>query len=80
MTIDDHDKSPYLTVEQAATRLQLKPSTLVKWRHLGQGPIFRTHGSRIVYHINELDEWSDGQKQQKATPHKKPFLIDGEGE
>ena len=73
--------NPYLTVEQAADRLHLKPDTLDKWRYNGRGPIFRTHGRRIVYHIDELDAWSDQQIRQKARTYNRsntPSNNDGE--
>ncbi|NRA87380.1 MAG: helix-turn-helix domain-containing protein [Rhizobiales bacterium] len=74
-------KSPYFTIMQAASHLLVKPSTLNKWRHLGIGPVFRTHGGRIVYLIEDLDAWSESQKHQKAFPpvrHKPTSSDDGD--
>ena len=50
-------QTPYLDIEEAAERLKLSPNTLNKWRHLGMGPVFRDHGRRIVYHVDDLDHW-----------------------
>uniref|UniRef100_A0A2A4Z6F6 DNA-binding protein n=1 Tax=OCS116 cluster bacterium TaxID=2030921 RepID=A0A2A4Z6F6_9PROT len=63
------NSSPFLTVEQAAERLHLKPDTLDKWRHNGNGPIFRTHGRRVVYHIDELDAWSKKTSRQSSRKY-----------
>lgn len=81
MTKNFENASPYLNIEQTAKRLIVKPSTLNKWRHLGIGPVFRTHGGRIVYLIADLDNWSESQKRQKSIPpvkHKSPTFKDGD--
>jgi len=62
--------TPYLTVMQAAARLKVKPETLDKWRQQSRGPMFRQHGRRIVYHLHDLDSWSEDQKQQTARIYK----------
>lgn len=79
MTTEDELKTPYLTVEQAAKRLLVKPTTMRNWRTQHLGPVFRAHGGRIVYLIEDLDAWSDSQKHQTAKPRKNPKLTDGEG-
>lgn len=61
--------SPYLDIDEAADRLKLSPHTLNKWRHEGRGPVFRDHGRRIVYHVDDLDHWSESHKRQKARPY-----------
>ena len=52
------DKSPYLNEEEAAKFLRLTPKTLrnMRWRDLG--PIYRKHGSRVLYHVRDLRNWS----------------------
>lgn len=72
------DNNPYFTVEQAADRLKLKPDTLDKWRQQGRGPIFREHGRRIVYHIDDLDNWSDDQKRQTARKYNRAADVSGD--
>lgn len=57
---------PYLTVEQAARRLKIKRDTLDRWRMEGRGPIFRYHGGRVVYRIDDIDAWSDEQKHTRS--------------
>ena len=58
---------PYLTPEQAAEHLKVKKSTLKKWRIEGKGPAYRKHGSVIVYHIDDIDEWSKSQQHTKTS-------------
>ena len=69
MEKNSENSSPFLSVEQAAERLHLKPDTLDKWRHNGKGPIFRTHGRRVVYHIDELDAWSKKTARQTSRKY-----------
>lgn len=63
---DEHEKktseqleSPYLTNQEAADYLRLQTRTLDNLRWIGTGPKFRKHGGRIVYHINDLEAWSE---------------------
>jgi len=51
--------SPYMNTREAAKYLVLRPSTLEKRRWLGQGPRFRKHGTIVVYHIDDLESWSN---------------------
>ena len=73
--------SPYLTIEEAAERLKLSPHTLNRWRHRGEGPLFRDHGRRIVYHVDDLDRWSQDHQRQKARQYnsKKHASSDDQG-
>ena len=47
----------YLTNEEAAAYLKLSPHTLNKKRVVGGGPKFRKLGSRVVYAIDDLENW-----------------------
>lgn len=51
--------SPFLNTAQAAHYLGLSRKTLEKLRVIGGGPLFRRHGHHIVYHIDNLDTWSE---------------------
>ena len=59
--------SPYLSTQQAAEHLNLKPQTLTRWRHEGKGPIYRAFGGRIRYTRNDLETWADGQIRQSTS-------------
>ena len=50
--------TPFLTTEQAAERILLRPTTLNRLRVEGHGPPFlRISARRIVYDVNALDAW-----------------------
>lgn len=55
--------SPYLTANEAADYCRVSVKTLERYRQTGGGPLFRKGGgssrskSRVVYHIDDLDEW-----------------------
>ena len=67
---------PYLTPEETAARLKVKKSTLEKWRIEGRGPAYRAHGSVIVYHIDDLDEWSKGRQRTKTSGNRRRQASD----
>ena len=50
--------SPYLTASEAAIYLRLEERTLNNMRWRSEGPGYRKHGGKVVYHIEELDAWS----------------------
>ncbi|PCJ38989.1 MAG: DNA-binding protein [Alphaproteobacteria bacterium] len=50
--------SPYMNTREAAKYLGLCPTTLEKRRWLGLGPCYRKHGTIVVYHIDDLENWS----------------------
>ena len=75
MQIQTHEetrKSPFLRAEQAAEYLGLTRSTLEHYRWAGGGPSYRKHGGLVLYHIDDLNEWSEGRKyRDSATRVKK---------
>lgn len=53
--------SPYLTTAQAAHHLGISATTLQRMRcgkHRNPGPSPRRHAWMVVYHIDDLDDWS----------------------
>ena len=50
--------SPFLTTEEAANYLRLKERTLNNMRWRGEGPHYRKHGGRVMYHKHDLEGWS----------------------
>jgi len=50
--------SPYMTTAEAASFLRLKERTLNNMRWRGEGPHFRKHGGRVIYHKRDLEGWS----------------------
>ncbi|RAN36957.1 MULTISPECIES: helix-turn-helix domain-containing protein [Hyphomonadaceae] len=51
-------ESPYLTAAEAAAYLRLEESTLNAMRWRKEGPNWRKHGGKVVYHRDALDRWS----------------------
>ena len=45
----------------------LRPHTLENMRWQGTGPKFRKHGGRIVYHRDELKQWSDTCRRKLSS-------------
>jgi len=68
-TMIDSSKSPFLTVDEAATYLRLKKRTLDNMRWMGTGPKFRKHGGRIYYHEEELKEWSLNSRRNSTSEY-----------
>jgi hypothetical protein len=52
--------SPFLSTEQAAFYLGLSARKLQQMRGQGGGPLFRRHNRYVRYHIDDLDDWSQG--------------------
>ena len=51
-------ESPYLTTQEAAQYLRLKIRTLNNMRWRGEGPHYRKHGGKVLYHRRDLEGWS----------------------
>jgi len=67
---DDND-NPFLTVEETAKLLRVKRRTLDNLRWKGEGPPWRRHGGRIVYHRDEVLAWSEQRRAgTTALPQK----------
>jgi excisionase family DNA binding protein len=61
------ETSPFLSVEEAAAYLRLKKRTLDNMRWQGTGPRFRKHGGRILYHREDIVEWSESRRRRSAS-------------
>ncbi|MCB1033599.1 MAG: helix-turn-helix domain-containing protein [Acidobacteria bacterium] len=59
--------SPFLDTRSAARYLLLSPKTLEKHRILGGGPKFRKHGRRVLYHLDDLNAWSEAQVRRSTS-------------
>lgn len=59
-------KSPFLRATEAAEFLGLARSTLEHYRWIGSGPIYRKHGGLVVYHIDDLNEWSNNRRYRDS--------------
>lgn len=50
--------TPYLSTEEAASYLRISLRVLQSYRISGEGPAYRKHGARVVYHLDDLERWS----------------------
>jgi len=53
--------SPWLTREELAERLRLKPQTLAVWAVHKEGPPYSTFGGRVRYHLAQVEAWEATQ-------------------
>ena len=59
----------YLRTPDAAVHLGLSPRTLEKHRCFGTGPVYRKLGGRIVYRLEDLDNWAEqGVRRSTSDP------------
>ncbi|MDC7694822.1 helix-turn-helix domain-containing protein [Asticcacaulis sp. DXS10W] len=59
--------SELLNTVQAASRLNLSPSTLNKARLTGDGPRFVKLGTAVRYRPEDLDAWVSGQVRKSTS-------------
>ena len=57
----------YLTNDEAAAFLRLSPRTLEKQRVIGGGPRFRKFGRRVVYAIDDLENWANARSFEMTS-------------
>jgi predicted DNA-binding transcriptional regulator AlpA len=62
-----YDDSPFLTIDETAALLRINRRTLDNLRWREEGPPARRHGGRIVYHRDEVLEWSE-RRRTRAPP------------
>jgi hypothetical protein len=63
-------RSPFLRLSEAAAFLRLDPRTLDNMRQRGTGPLYSKHGSRVVYHRDDLVGWSNEHRRRTTTEMK----------
>ena len=72
---DDSD-NPFLTVQETADLLRVKRRTLDNLRWKNEGPPWRRHGGRIIYHRDEVLVWSE-QRRAPAANENTPRRSNG---
>jgi hypothetical protein len=53
-----NQEPPFLNTVEAAAWLRLTKNTLEKMRVQGNGPVYRKHGRCVLYHIEDLVDYS----------------------
>ncbi len=66
------DKSPFLSIDEAALYLRVTARALEHFRGEGGGPAYRKHGGSIVYHIHDLDLWSSLRRFSSTSKKAEP--------
>lgn len=64
----------HVDTNEASNRLGLSARTLERWRLDGTGPSFRKFGSRVLYSLEDLDDWA--ARQQYVPNHRCTTPID----
>lgn len=59
--MENAQSSPYLLAAEAAAYLRLEERTINNMRWRGEGPAYRKHGGKVIYHRDDLDAWSHGR-------------------
>jgi hypothetical protein len=71
--------SPFLTIAETAELMRVKPRTLDNLRWRREGPPYRRHGGRILYHRDEVLEWSRQRRARiQGPPEKKDEAPSGD--
>lgn len=47
----------FLTTDELASRIRVKPQTLRAWRVTGRGPAYYRLGGRVAYRIADVEAW-----------------------
>jgi predicted DNA-binding transcriptional regulator AlpA len=61
--------SSLLDAEKAAGWTGLSTSTLAKLRLTGNGPAYAKLGRRVVYHIDDLEEWIRAHRHKSTSEY-----------
>jgi predicted site-specific integrase-resolvase len=61
------DRPAHLNQVQLARRWHLSPRTLERWRSQGEGPAFLKLGGRIVYRLDDVEEFERAQRRPPAS-------------
>ena len=58
-----------LDAENAANRLGLSASTLAKLRLTGNGPAYSKLGRRVVYRVDDLEDWVLAHRHKSTSEY-----------
>lgn len=69
MTEPMKQQSPFLTTKEAAKYLRISVRTMENWRWSNDGPEYRKHGGTVVYHIDDLNDFSTVWNKSRRPRH-----------
>lgn len=68
MSEQDQSKvDPVFDTHSAAPLLGVRPGTLEVWRCLGKGPRFVKSGSRVVYRLQDINDYLDSRTRKSTA-------------
>ena len=62
-------QSPFLTTQEATSYLRISARTMENWRWSNDGPEYRKHGGTVVYHIDDLNDFSTVWNKSRKPRH-----------
>lgn len=62
-------QSPFLKTKEAAAYLRITPRTMENWRWSNDGPKYRKHGGTVVYHLDDLNDFSTVWNRSGRSRH-----------
>ena len=66
---DSSVASPWLSTEKAARYIGYGVPTLERYRISGEGPVYSRVGRRVLYHMDDLNEWMRlGRRRSTSGP------------
>jgi len=57
----------YFRTQEAALYVGLSPRTMEKHRCYGTGPVYRKLGGRVVYALEDLEEWVERGRRRSTS-------------
>lgn len=64
VAFDDYEQD-LLTPPEVAKHLRVGVRTLARWRSKGEGPAYSKIGNRVVYHIDDVEDFIAAQKDER---------------
>ena len=64
----------FLSIGEAAGLLRISQATLYGWIHQRRIP-YRKHGRRVVFHRQDLEKWSEGQRVEPLGRHQSSVEV-----
>jgi predicted site-specific integrase-resolvase len=65
-------KTPFLTPNDLANRWNLTQNTLMHWRWSGRGPLFLKIGGRVLYRIEDIEQFEREKVRQNTSQTQAP--------
>lgn len=57
----------HLNQVELAARLKISPRTLERWRWTGEGPAFLKIGGRVIYRLEDVEEYENGRRCESTV-------------